>query len=661
MIDKCFRFGLFATVSPSIDYAIQIASRQNVDLEVSTKSLESAIPDAKRMEAAGVELLLTSITNYSFLQHNVSIPVVTFRYQAQDIIDNFIKASEKTNKIILMMPKGMMEDVSQLEKLMGIHIWQSTFEDSASIRKALEDAKARGYQLVVGGGYINEYARKIGLSTTEYVRPKSVIQHTINEAIGIARSNREAREKSYRYQIILDSASDGVVVVNELGRITEINQTACELLKIRVQDAIHQPIDKIAPENRIMEALAKNRIISDSIEKVGRKTFVWTYNPFEVVGDVVGCVSTFREISSVMRVENKIRRTLSRGHVARYTINDLLYRSESMKETINDALQFAKTDSNLLITGETGTGKEILVQSIHNLSARKKYPFVSINCAALPEQLLESELFGHEEGAFTGSRKGGRTGLFELAHKGTILLDEIGETSQNLQIRLLRVLQEREIMRLGDDQLISIDVRIIAASNRDLAEEVKKNNFRSDLYYRLNVLRIHVPPLRERLDDFTVLLKEFIRAYSERNNFAPIPIPQDQIERLKTYSWPGNVRQLQNFSERLVLLSQSQFNQHVFDKIFREFNDQNLILQSTTSVINQKEPTSCSTKESGDDAIEVSKNIYKERINQATWDVEKKLLQAALVNAEFSRTQAAKDLGISRSTLWKKMKKVGLI
>ncbi|MBU2647495.1 sigma 54-interacting transcriptional regulator [bacterium] len=666
MIDKRYRFGLFSSTDSLIDQVKAISADQNIDLEVSTNTMDQAIPDAKRMEAAGVEVLLSGTTTDIFLRENVKIPVIDFRLEALDVVENAIQASKKAKKIVIPILKKSIGDISLLGNLLGVEIGQFIYENAEGVRNILNEAKEHGYEMVIGGGYVTRYAREIGLSTIDYHRTEQSIRESIESAITIVRSSREAREKSHRYRVILDSASDGVIAVNEQGRITEINRTACDVLKINAHEVIHQLIDKVVPKTGIQKALKKNWTIKDSIEKFGNKTYVWNHRPFEVAGDMAGCVSTFNEISSVMRAESKIRRTLSKGHIARYSINDLLHQSDAMKETVSDARQYAKTDSNLLITGETGTGKEVLVQSIHNLSARRKFPFVSINCAALPDQLLESELFGYEEGAFTGSRKGGRAGLFEIAHKGTIFLDEIGETSQNLQIRLLRVLQEREIMRLGDDRLITIDVRVIAASNRDLAEEVGKSNFRRDLFFRLNILRIHIPPLRSRLDDIPVLLDEFINVYSGKNGMVPFSIPPSHIERLKKCTWPGNVRQLQNFTERLVLLSHSQFNHAVFEKVFAELIDQRLIAAHQNPLPQElaippviSKPVTSVSEPVGSPPGNSSETL-KEKINHLTSDNERQILQVALERAKYSKTQTAKDLGISRSTLWKKLKKAGL-
>lgn len=249
-------------------------------------------------------------------------------------------------------------------------------------------------------------------------------------------------------------------------------------------------------------------------------------------------------------MKEKLEKKYLRGHIAKHYFDDIIHESEVVKRTIDIAKSYSDVDSNILIIGETGTGKEMYSQSIHNHSSRKNKPFVAINCAALPESLLESELFGYAEGAFTGAMKGGKQGIFELAHQGTLFLDEIGEISPSLQSRLLRVLQEREVMRIGDDKVIPVDVRIIAATNKNLLEMVKNNEFREDLYYRLSVLDLHLPSLREYKDDIPLLVHHFVRSFTKNE---PVQITDEAMERLKQEQWEGNIRQLQNFCELMLV------------------------------------------------------------------------------------------------------------
>ncbi|MGB9826388.1 MAG: sigma-54 interaction domain-containing protein, partial [Desulfofundulus sp.] len=351
-----------------------------------------------------------------------------------------------------------------------------------------------------------------------------------------------------------------------------------------------------------------------------------------------GVIVTFQAAEKIRRMEAKIRQELNnKGLVAKFRFSDIIGRSIMIQETIREARQYARSDAAVLITGESGTGKELFAQSMHNESNRREGPFVAVNCAALPENLLESELFGYDEGAFTGARKGGKQGLFTLAHGGTIFLDEIGELSLNLQAKLLRVLQEKVVMPVGGQKVMPVDVRVISATNQDLTAAINEGRFRADLYFRLNVLNLHVPPLRERLEDVPELFRYFLERLGGPDSMKSFNINDDLLEALKNYMWPGNVRELEGFVERYVALGEENINTHVtFYKL----------LQKLTSGA----------------AGEVARNNG----NQLTIELgslpymEKQILTQASKLIRGSRNEMAKVLGISRTTLWKKLKELNI-
>jgi transcriptional regulator with PAS, ATPase and Fis domain len=261
---------------------------------------------------------------------------------------------------------------------------------------------------------------------------------------------------------------------------------------------------------------------------------------------------TLKDLTTIKKIDEQYKRQKKyTEYNAKYTFNDIVYKSAAMSKAVEIAKRLAQRDSTILITGESGTGKELIAQSIHNTSIRSDYPFIAINCAALSDSLLESELFGYEEGAFTGARKGGKRGIFELADDGTIFLDEIGDAPPSIQKKLLRVLQEKEIMRVSGTKVIPINVRVIAATNKDLHELVEQGMFRKDLYYRLNVLSLHLPPLRERTDDIELLLYYFIHRHGATNISV---IDTEVLECFLAYSWPGNIRELDNIAEYIAAI-----------------------------------------------------------------------------------------------------------
>jgi transcriptional regulator with PAS, ATPase and Fis domain len=444
------------------------------------------------------------------------------------------------------------------------------------------------------------------------------------------------QEKTHRFGLTIDAVSDGIIAFDHEGRVTTINNKAKILLNIDQIPSSDITFANLLPSSSGMDVLSTCQPIVDRIENIGNEIFVFNHIPIIINDEAGGGVSTFKEASNVIEVESEIRRSLSKGLIAKYNVSDLIYKSDTMKKLIKKVRQFASTKSTVIIMGETGTGKEILAQSIHNLSKRAKMPFVSINCAALSEQLLESELFGYEEGAFTGSKKGGKPGLFETAHNGTVFLDEIGATSQRVQRHLLRVLQEREVMRIGGDRIVPVNVRIISASNRALMEEVSQGRFREDLFFRLNVLSIHIPALRERPEDLPYLIERFMQILSQEYGRAPFEVPDNCVRKLKEYEWPGNVRQLKNFVERLFLICETKFNQNVFDELYLE-----LINYSPKRLDNH-------------DDLKFS--YQKNRLTEKDRKKEYETIKNALEASGFNKTKAAKLLGISRTTLWTRLK-----
>jgi DNA-binding NtrC family response regulator len=330
--------------------------------------------------------------------------------------------------------------------------------------------------------------------------------------------------------------------------------------------------------------------------------------------------------------------------------------SPAMQDVYRLTRRVARTRASVLILGETGTGKELIAGAIHRLSTRSGGPFVRVNCGALSESLLESELFGHVRGSFTGAMAN-RTGRFEAAHSGTIFLDEINSTSLLLQVKLLRVLQEREFERVGDTQTISVDVRVIAASNRDLMSEVQEERFREDLYWRLNVVPIPIPPLRRRRDDIPLLVSHFLDYYNEANDRFVVHIAKDAMIALQDYHWPGNVRELQNYIERAVVMAEG-------DELTTE------LLPDVVRDGPEREPPPA-TPVAPRDTESMTRELVAEGLRNSTVDedelhrkivdrVERELLAQVLKACSGVQTRAASRLGINRNTLHKKIKDYGL-
>ncbi|MFN0056254.1 MAG: sigma-54 interaction domain-containing protein [Planctomycetales bacterium] len=331
----------------------------------------------------------------------------------------------------------------------------------------------------------------------------------------------------------------------------------------------------------------------------------------------------------------------------------LIGRGAAMREVARVTRQVAATSATVLITGETGTGQELIARALHESSTRAGGPYIRVNCGALSESLLESELFGHVKGAFTSANEN-RTGRFEAAHGGTIFLDEINSVSYTLQVKLLRVLQEQEFERVGDTRTIRVDCRVVAATNRDLLDEIDAGRFRDDLYFRLNVVPIVIPPLRERTDDIPLLVDFFIRKYAQSNNVSVGAIAPDALAALQRYSWPGNVRELQNYIERAIVFSRDgQLHLDLFPPHVRGTAPIRLMRAAArTPEALCRELVSHGMVAAGDAAT----NLYERVVSQ----VERELIQQVLKSCQGVQTKAALRLGINRNTLHKKIEEFGL-
>jgi PAS domain S-box-containing protein len=413
-------------------------------------------------------------------------------------------------------------------------------------------------------------------------------------------------------------------------------------------DAVH-PDDREYVTTSVDEALKNNREynIEHRVVKKGGEMRIVNERAevtFNDNGKAIRMIGTVQDITEQKEAEEALRNALEEVEKLKsrlqeeniylqeeikidHNFDDIISKNEKLTQIFRKIEQVASTDAGVLILGETGTGKELVARAIHNISERRERALVRVNCAALPANLIESELFGHEKGAFTGAlaRKIGR---FELADKGTIFLDEIGDLPLDLQSKLLRVLQEGEFERLGNPATLKVDVRVIAATNRDLEEEIKKNSFRQDLFYRLNVFPIKIPPLRERKDDIPLLVKYFVKKYSARSHKKIETIPAKIMENLQAYNWPGNVRELENFVERAVILS----------------NDETLRIDDFPSVppgeVSESKPEPINLEQ-------VEKNHIEKILRDCNWIID-------------GPRGAAVKLGMPASTLRDRMKKLAI-
>lgn len=440
-----------------------------------------------------------------------------------------------------------------------------------------------------------------------------------------------------RSQALLQSISDGLMAIDRDGFVEEINAVGARILGRPIASGERVLADDLIEDKPSLRAwLSEGGQFSSRVitlkATMGSVAVMANLQPI-MDGDqrTMGAVLTFREMGEVGRLVNRVI-----GVQRTFSFEDILGTSSIMEKTKELARIAAGTSSNILIQGETGTGKEVFAQSIHNASAFSDGPFLAVNCAALPRDLIESELFGYVEGAFTGASKKGRLGKFELASGGTIFLDEIGEVPPEVQVKLLRVLQEKTIVRVGGDRTIPIDCRLIAATNRDLHSEVSEQRFRRDLLYRLNVITIEVPPLRERQGDIPLFVERFLHAFAERNGKIVSNVSADVMEELSRHSWPGNVRELENVIEHAVAL--------VKDRVITREDLPPHLQQAMNAGIPDGEGYSTFDK-AKKDYDEAVRHLYIEALRVEDGDV----------------VRAAEVLGVSRATLYRRLKEHGLL
>ncbi|HHY46212.1 MAG TPA: sigma 54-interacting transcriptional regulator, partial [Firmicutes bacterium] len=540
--------------------ARQLPGKIRDSVTVLVGNLDDGVRAAIEAEASGAEVIISRGGTATLIKRScVKIPVVEIDITGYDILRCLAMARKDGSNVAVVGFHNVVLRLNDIENITGMHVrWVevTSVEQFDEVMGRLENDRVR---TVIGGARVVELASRYGMQGLLLMSGQDAIEKAVREAIRIVASRRVERVRNEQLRTILSSIRSGVVSVDEKGQITAINPVAEKLLGGTSSNIIvGRKLQELVPEIPVSKVLDTGKGEMGFLWESKNGRAVLDVTPIVVKGKPSGAIITFDMTDRIQQLEAKIRKDLhQRGHIAKCTFQDIKGNSEMIQAAKARAMKFAITDSTVLIEGESGVGKEMFAQSIHNASRRKNGPFVAVNCAALPPTLLESELFGYVDGAFTGAQKKGKPGLFELAHKGTIFLDEVSEMSPEVQARLLRVLQEREVMRIGDDRVIPIDIRVIAATNKSLKDLVKSGSFREDLYFRLDVLNLSVPPLRERREDIPDLVKEFISEISQQLDLNPIQLSREGMRVLVSYDWPGNVRELRNVIERLIVTATS--------------------------------------------------------------------------------------------------------
>ena len=634
--------GKIVFVAPDKDLANkakQVISELGDEIEVYQGSLNEGLQLAKKAVESGVNLVISRGGTGNLIKKALQIPVVNLETNSFDMINSIDKAVAYSNKIGIVGFQNLITAYERVNMIMqntfSAHITTAIVNNDLEAEEKISQLYASGIRVFIGGQAVISATQRLGYNGVLIESGEEAIVEAIKYAKNLLEVQLREKEKAQILKSIIDFAYDGIIGMDKDGRITVFNPVAEKITGVSAETAIGRLVDDVVENTRMNYVLKSGEAELGEIQHIKEISIVTNRVPIVVEGEVLGVVATFQELDKIQKMESKIRKKLLyKGHVAKARFEDIVGSSMAISQAKEKAKQYAEVDSTVLILGETGTGKELFAQSIHNASNRHDKPFVAVNCAALPENLLESELFGYVEGAFTGARKGGKTGLFELAHEGTIFLDEISEMSPMLQARFLRVLQEKEVVRLGDDRIIPIDIRIIAATNRDLYSEVEKGEFREDLYYRLCVLRLEIPSLRKRPEDIPALVNYFIEEKGRRLGKSIKSISRKALSRLVNHSWPGNIRQLENVVERIVVLCRTNtIDADIVSEVMDGSSDYSPERQSDAST-----------------ETEFNDGLLK--------NVEAEMIRKVLEETNGNKTLAAEKLGISVTTLWRRLKKL---
>ena len=595
-----------------------IPYEREVLIEVGT--LSAGVSAAKRLLRQGVEILLArGGTAESIRAAFPGAVVVEIPISGFDLVLALDKAKAYGDKVAVVAFPKMVQQIECLESVLGVKIRKYLLTEQAQIEGLVHQAIAEGADVVLGGHGTVNMGKRLGFPCVPIITGEKAYLEGFLQARELLKTIEQERRKTSLIQAVLDHTNEGILSIDENGWITAANPTALTMLKLK--DPVGKKARDVLPLFEMEKSLTARAEEVNAFYEINGIRILCRKVPIHDGKKNVGAVATFQDVTKIQILEARIRReSYSRGHVAPYTFTDILGTCPAIRAAAQTAKSYARAEAGVLITGETGVGKEVFAQSIHNHSRRAGGPFVAVNCAALPLQLLESELFGYVGGAFTGANKEGKMGLFEAAHSGTLFLDEIAEMDFVMQGRLLRVLQEKAVVRLGSDRIIPVDVRIIAATNKNLSERVAAQTFREDLFYRLNVLCLSIPPLRERKKDIPAYVRQFLTEVAGKRR---IRFGGEAMKRLMAYPWPGNIRELRNMVERVVAVADREYiGVPLIDKV--------LAIDSPS-----KDPNAKTNRE-------------VQRIREALHKCGGKVADAAEV------------LEMSRVTLWRRIRKYGI-
>lgn len=617
------------------DLAMNLRNENEMNFQILLGDLDEGVKVAKQAIKAGAQVIVSRGGTASLIRKEITIPLIEVEVSSYDIMKALITAKDISSSIGVIGFSNVVHGVDQIGRLLHIPLWFYELQSEKEIMVALRKAKNQGIDIILGDAIAIREAEQLGLRGSIISSGKGAIHQAILEAKRIYEALKLERERSEQFQAIVQFSHNGILAVNAQEIVQVFNPRAEEILGIKLHEILGNKLPEILSNLKLKGVLRTGVKEIGQIQKLGNRFISVNSVPIVVHDQVVGAIAAVQDVTEIQKAEERLRKEIyQKGLNAKAKFEDIKGSSSLLHETVGKAKRYAKSQSTVLILGESGTGKELFAQSIHNASPLKNGPFVAVNCAALPETLLESELFGYSEGAFTGANKRGKAGLFEIAHNGTLFLDEIGEMPFRLQAYLLRVLQEGEVRKIGDDKVIPVHVRVIAATNVDLWKSVQEGKFRTDLFYRLNILTLQLPALRERKEDVSELIFTFMNQLNEK--FKTNKRIHDQALRLlHHYDWPGNIRELHNLIERLFVIAEE--NEILPEHITKMF--QGRIIEEAHLV----------------PVTENDKKISSNLLQGTLEEIDKRIVQMVLEEEKGNISKTAKRLGVHRSTLYRKI------
>lgn len=617
---------LFSTTPGMTKRCRLVLQRRGYDnIPIFELTMNRALEQAEKCIHEGARVIICRGGTAEYLRCFLEVPIVDVRHSFLSVFLTMQKLKPLYDHIAFIGFHRTCDSARKYNNIMRENVQVYEVTDTNEFEPVFHEAVRAGAQAIVGGLQMQAICKTYSFPYFSNEPDDSEVSQAIDEALYSLRIEEERSGQLGLLSTVLNSVSEAIISVDSNGVILHTNRIARNLLHC----SNGMQIGDLISADKIFQSICEGQNFYGEILSLNDSSVVCSCQAVHLQGKAAGAVITLQEGSTIQSLDSHIRkRELGRGHRAKKDFSDILGISAALEEAKRIARRYARANSTVLITGETGVGKEMFTQGIHNYSVRRHEPFVAINCAALPQSILESELFGYVRGAFTGARNEGKAGIFELAHKGTVFLDEISEMSLDVQVKLLRVLQEKEVTRIGDDKVIPIDVRIIAACNKDLKTEIAAGRFREDLYYRVCVLELFIPPLRERAEDIPVLVRHFLHGRKSLTVRAE--------ELMMQQEWPGNIRQISNITERLDVLCDN-------DIITEEDVRQVLKLP-------EKEAVS-SLEHIGPRNVEQTHSVK---------DMEKQMIIDALQQVNGNMAQAAQLLGLSKTTLWRRMKEIKL-